>query len=264
MQLLQRKWRVVQAGAAHIAVFVATIPVWVFARRYGRAVQHNRLAAFANAVFVQHYGYVWFTAAHAGHVLLHTDQHNRIPSAAVARHALKYALVTACFVLVQRWCFGAPLVERINAASGGHCEPSPLPMAQCKRRADAVWVDGFDLLSHYYILVSLGLMLWDLRDARPVARAAVARVAQLVVVPLSTFLLAVWFVEFAVTSIFFHSVGERLAGLVAIPVVAGTLVLDYWIFRGDAGEDPPRDFARASSPRTNFCGDLLPEGPSAV
>lgn len=233
MELFPQNRLVAQACVVYVAVFLVTIPVWCFATNYKQVVQHNWLMAATNVVFVQHYGYVWFTAAYASHVFLYIDEQNRIPTSVVTQHGFKYALITVCFILVQRWCFGASIVERINVASGGHCNEPRLSMVQCKLDPNAIWVDGFDLLSHYYLLLSLSLMLWHNRGSMYTAAPYIgrgAKTAYLLLVPFCAFLLSVWFLEFCITSIFFHTVGERCAGLVAIPVVWAIIGAHHWLF----------------------------------
>lgn len=233
MDFFRQNRLVAHACVVYIAVFLLSIPVWYFAREYKNVVVGNSLMAGTNVVFVQSYGYVWFTAAYVSHVFLYINEQNRIPSPVMKQHGFKYLLVTLCYILVQRWCFGASIVERINVASGGHCDNPLWSMDQCKADPNAVWIDGFDLLSHYYILLSLSLMLWHNRESvRTMVPSTTvwAKTAYLMLVPFCQFLLSVWFLEFCITSIFFHTVGERFAGLIAIPLVWTVIGAHYYLF----------------------------------
>lgn len=237
MDLFRQDRLVRNASVVYVAVFIVSIPVWYYARAYRDVVLHNWLMAETNVVFVQLFGYVWFTAAYASHVFLYTDEQNRIPEAVLVQQAFKYALVTVCYILVQRWCFGAPIVERINVATGGSCDRPFLSMNQCKLDPEAVWVDGFDLLSHYYIILSLSLMLWHNRDSMHTMAPSTttwAKTADRLLKPFCGVLLAVWFLEFCITSTFFHTVGERFTGLVAIPVTWAVIGAHHCLFPSPA------------------------------
>lgn len=225
----------VLASLVYVAVFVVTIPVWWFALLAKHLIASNAFFSIVNSVFVQQYGYVWFTLAYMSHCFHFANHDNYVPVPVAARQLRRFLLNTGAWVVVNFWFFGPLVVERLNAATGGHCEENSVVVAigmhMCKDSTRYVWVDGFDLLGHYYFIVTLSLWLLHNRTNMPLAAerenvGSVSRSALSFVQMLSAWLLTVWFLEFCITSIFFHTVGERFAGLVSIPVVFGLLALD--------------------------------------
>lgn len=221
------------AALIYTGIFVITIPIWIFTRLEKHLVASNPFCAAVNTIFVQGLGYVWFTIAYTSHCFLFADDNDAVPTPIVALQLLKYFLNTLCWIVVNIWWFGPLIVERLNRATGGHCvgadlHPVDLGMQKCRHSAQNIWVDGFDLLGHYYFLLTLSLLLLHNRNNLPVVPGPETRSQRINAVlmfvrALSAWLLMVWFLEFCVTSLFFHTVGERLAGLVGIPVVFGVL-----------------------------------------
>lgn len=208
----------------YVAVYIATIPFWAVLLPYKDRVAHNGLCAAVNSLFIQHYGYVWFTLAYMGHIFLFVEPNGKITYPVLARQSTKYALSMLFTIAFNSWFFGLLIVERLNVATGGHCSVD-LGMDDCRRDPAAVWQDGFDLSGHYYFLLTLGLLLWDNHMNRPrrgdieTQTKRLVHALQTLLQLLSTALLVIWSLEFCVTSLFFHTVGERAAGLVAIPIV---------------------------------------------
>lgn len=231
---------VVRASLAYVAIFVVTIPIWWFALSKKLAVATNPLCAAVNSIFVQRYGYAWFTVAYMGHCFSFADAYDVVPTAVVACQGFKYLLNTFLWILVNFWFFGPLLVERLNVATGGHCgSKSPdltdLSMHQCRADPDAIWIDGFDLLGHYYFLLTASLLLLSNRSYMPTVserqnQGLRSRSVLSFVKMLTAWLLTVWVLEFCVTSMFFHTIGERFAGLVGIPVALIVLELNLRLF----------------------------------
>lgn len=229
------------ASLTYVFCFLVTIPMWWVMLLHKHVISSNPFFSAVNSVFVQQYGYVWFTLAYMGHCFNFADQNNQVPLHIALGQFLRYLLNTGAWIIVNFWCFGPLVVERLNRATGGHCEQSSIlvdvGMRKCKENPQYVWEDGFDLLGHYYFIVTLSLWILYNRASIPLAvsRENMGHVARLVlsfVRMLSAWLLTVWFLEFCVTSVFFHTIGERLAGLVSIPVVYGLLGIDKRMFSG--------------------------------
>lgn len=236
------------ASLIYAGIFVITIPIWILVLPEKRMISSNPFCEAVNSIFVQDLGYVWFTLAFTSHCFLFADANDVIPTPIVARQLLKYSLNTFCWVLVNIWCFGPLLVEKLNTATGGHCVGKNLQlvdmgMRKCRRSASNMWVDGFDLLGHYYFLLTLSLLLLHNRNNLPVLSDTATRSLRISAIlmfvrALSAWLLMVWFLEFCVTSMFFHTVGERMAGLVGIPVIFMVLYVEKKVYPEDeAGEN---------------------------
>lgn len=213
------------AAQFYVATYVVTIPAWYFAHHYKHVIAQNGFCAFANALFIQHFGYAWLTLTYAAHVLSTGDSADVIPTAVVGNAAVKLALNALFTILAEKWFFGPLLIERLNVATGGHCIGLALRMEECRNTEGVKWIDGFDLSGHYFFIITLSMLLLDtlpkVRDITsetPEIRGPKARRVYAVARPLIAFILTVWTLEFCVTSIFFHTVGEKAAGLVAIPI----------------------------------------------
>lgn len=227
------------ASLLYFGIFEITIPIWIFTQLKKHLVSSNPFLAAVNSIFVQDLGYVWFTLAFTSHCFLFADANDTIPTPTVVLQLLKYFLNTVCWIVVNIWWFGPLLVERLNRATGGHCIAKDLQivdlgMQRCRHSANNSWVDGFDLLGHYYFLLTLSLLLLHNRSNLPFVSGETRsqRIIDILmfVRALSAWLLMVWFLEFCVTSVFFHTVGERMAGLVGIPVVFGVLYVEKKIY----------------------------------
>lgn len=183
---------------------------------------------------------------------------------------------TIFLVFTNVWCFGPSIFERIDMLNGGHCEersgsewvgdysnmnpraaalsgsinpetertPSLTP-SQCLRDSNRYWVDGFDVSGHYYLIISMSLLLWDLliryhilnwrkREVVDLELQSIYSMAQQPATNITTVqllvmkrtvqvcsiaLLLIWYFEFAVTSLFFHTTLEKLWGLIFGAVV---------------------------------------------
>lgn len=208
----------VLVAALFVGIYVCTIPMWAVFHRHKGAISNSILFLLLNTVFVQQVGYVWFTAAFAWRTYLQAER---------VANCVTYALNTAIGVVFHVWCFGPLIVERLNVASGGHCligsEIMSISMHKCRSDPNAIWVDGFDLSGHYYFITTLCMLLVHncIGDAPAdnVHKAASALCAVLV---------AVWVFEFWITSLFFHTILERLTGLVGIPIAFGVICAGEW------------------------------------
>lgn len=230
----------VRAALVYVTAFILTIPIWWFALPKKNLIASNLFCAAVNSIFVQHLGYVWFTVAYVGHCFNFADASDVVPKRNVIRQLFKYSLNTGCWFLVNFWFLGPLLVERLNVATGGHCaskdlKPVSLGMQQCRNSTENVWLDGFDMLGHYYFLLTLSLLILhngihlpagsELKHQGPRSKAVLTFIRAL-----SAWLLTVWFLEYCVTSMFFHTVGERFAGLVGIPVAFAVIYIDQRVY----------------------------------
>ncbi|KAF5208731.1 putative FIT family protein [Clavispora lusitaniae] len=212
MELRNAAW----PSLVFVLVFLVTLPLGTFGRTHRQLITENVGLTSLNAIFVR-FGYWWFTAAYFG-LIISARRKLRSPFFA-------YALNSACAIVFQAWFFGPSIVERINRISGGHCvadngEKRRLTMRECLQCVNCSWIDGFDVSSHYYFLSSQFLLLWHVANCQaPSGRRTVLWI-------LSALLMTIWFTEFCITSVFFHTAGERLAGLTGIIVALVAIRVD--------------------------------------
>ncbi|TLS24933.1 hypothetical protein PpBr36_08894 [Pyricularia pennisetigena] len=117
-----------------------------------------------NVLFVKR-GWAWITGAFLTFLATHQGI---APTAAKARAAVRWALVTGWWVLVTQWCFGPPLIDRGFRYTGGKCEAAEAAVRQdgvagsaatdvfsaaACRAAGGRWRGGHDISGHVFLLV---------------------------------------------------------------------------------------------------------------
>lgn len=166
---------------------------------------------------------------------------------------LRWLVATFWWVLFTQWCFGLPIMDKVFLWTGGKCaniagdriaslafvqlvsqlveeafyESTQISSSTC-RRLRGTWEGGHDPLGHVFLLVHSSLYLFHeiqtswpgwlnlmarLRSSR--ARggvvATVLDTPSLVVV----WLLAMWWFMLLMTNMYFHSLAEKIMGLLA-------------------------------------------------
>ncbi|KAI1104207.1 inositol phospholipid synthesis and fat-storage-inducing TM-domain-containing protein [Jackrogersella minutella] len=114
-----------------------------------------------NVLFVKR-GWAWISAAFA----LFAATHPALRSGATrAAAVVRWALVTAWWVLVTQWCFGPPIIDRGFRFTGGRCDVAreavvggtadaeDLFTAVACRAAGGRWSGGHDISGHVFLLV---------------------------------------------------------------------------------------------------------------
>ncbi|KAI1376726.1 inositol phospholipid synthesis and fat-storage-inducing TM-domain-containing protein [Hypoxylon crocopeplum] len=139
------------AGHAHIA---AQAPSY-FARKDN----------VFNTLFVKR-GWAWISLAFAAYAASHPALGSNTPtSTRRVKAVVRWALVTAWWVLVTQWCFGPALIDRGFRFTGGRCEVAQeavvegsadagevFTAAAC-RAAGGRWSGGHDISGHVFLLV---------------------------------------------------------------------------------------------------------------
>ncbi len=132
-----------------------------------------------NVYFVKR-GWGWTTAALLAFVLAHPA----IASPrARAQAAARWAAVTAWWVLIVQWCFGAPIIDRGFRWTGGQCDVAELGVvagtadvaealtAVACKASGGQWRGGHDISGHVFLL-TLGSALLMNEVLWPLARWA--------------------------------------------------------------------------------------------
>lgn len=122
-----------------------------------------------NVYFVKR-GWGWTTAAVLAFVLTHPAVGT---PRAKARAVARWAAVTAWWILVVQWCFGAPMIDRGFLWTGGQCDLAELGVvtgtADAKAALTAVacrasggkWRGGHDISGHVFLLTLGSAMLMN-------------------------------------------------------------------------------------------------------
>lgn len=224
-------------GPGHLVLlfagtFLVTVPLSVLCKNYADSVSSSAFLQAANTVFISRFGSLWLAAAYWG-VLVSTRVLCRYKNLMVNGTA-KFCIQILLLLMCNWWFFGLPIFERLNVATGGHCD-SPVSVqtvSSCKKALSA-WIDGFDLSGHYFFLTTLCILVahaceirWKsghLKSARSTSRI------DKLLRSLAVSVIAVWYLEFLVTSLFYHTTLEKLAGLAAMSIVFLCLKLpDKW------------------------------------
>lgn len=136
-----------------------------------------------NLYFVK-IGWFWSTAALALFLMTHPSLGpplRPLPTPRRLRALLRYAAVTAVWVFVTQWCFGAPLIDRGFLITGGTCrvvlEAADAPAAAARQALDVSrsrelvtaaacrlaggrWLGGHDVSGHVFLLILGSALLW--------------------------------------------------------------------------------------------------------
>lgn len=238
-------WRLTQLSAAiYPWTFVLSWLLYFFLHRFKQYIANNLVLSFLNDVFVQRLGYPLFTIAYLSHAVYCVGDVDN-PRGRLVLLAFKFCIITLAGVIFHGSFISFLLVELVNKATGGHCEgpPEHVSMNQCLANANQVWVDGFDISSHYYFLLSLLVMLLNnafLYYTRPSdieeqheTPPDVIQKARKAVAYLSGFFLVIWYFEFVITSIFFHTIVEKFFGLIGVPMALVTIHISDKVFKLD-------------------------------
>ncbi len=126
-----------------------------------------------NVVFVKR-GWAWITGAFVLFLLTHPAL---APARMKAQAGVRWALVTASWILVTQWCFGPPIIDRSFRYTGGKCDAveqrvaaadgpgdvaaSELWTAVACKSAGRRWSGGHDISGHVFMLVLGSFFLWQ-------------------------------------------------------------------------------------------------------
>lgn len=235
------KWAWAYVVSLYWMTLLVSMPVSGFFHKYHSYISHNMFLYYLNRIFIEEYGYVIFSVGYLSFAARFAGNRREL-----SVHARKYALLTVAWAAFNVWCFGAPVFERVNVLTGGHCEirgiaDGALSMSQCARAVDGVWVDGFDPSGHLYFMSTVSWALW--REVMHLGHIHIDWEAQLVSYSLvpdlmtnshskitstaSLVLIFGWYFEYCITCLFFHTIPEKIVGLlVSSAVMAAYCYLD--------------------------------------
>ncbi|CAN6653653.1 hypothetical protein TRVA0_026S01904 [Trichomonascus vanleenenianus] len=169
-----------------------------------------------NVLFVRQ-AWLWTTMAFAVHsAYAASREHGRLRFAVLRQEALRYVLATVWWLLFAQWFFGMPLMDRIFVLTGGYCDGvdgieagTPMSSAACRSQG-GIWTGGYDPSGHSFLLPHSSLFLWF--EILPTLRSIARPLPFAIKTVLS--LIALWWWMLLMTSIYFHSFTEKMAGLI--------------------------------------------------
>lgn len=235
---------VLKAALIYPIIFLSTIPLWLIGHRYKDYVSQNKPLQFMNMLFVD-WGPLWFSVAYLGQLTNLTGGNRIIKSQPAVRLILRYVAFVFITLVFHGGVLGVLIVEVVNSATGGHCAGAELAMQACKKNINSKWVDGFDISSHYFALLSQSLLLFhailvsyrengsgsgETASINPVWRRKILNLAVKIFARVLAVLLSIWTMEFCITSVFFHTITERLIGLFGVPAALAVVKLDDRFF----------------------------------
>lgn len=161
---------------------------------------------FFNQLFVKR-GWLWFTVCFVAAAFRQKRPHWK-------HIALRYVVATLWWIAFAVWLFGPPIMDRIFLWTGGQCSvDAVLTTSKACRSSGGVWSGGHDPSGHVFILVHSSLVL--MMELLPGIKAEGGSLSHTSLGErLSLALLILWAWMLLMTSVYFHSILEKLSGLV--------------------------------------------------
>ncbi|KAK6887634.1 Acyl-coenzyme A diphosphatase YFT2 [Candida tropicalis] len=226
-------------------VYVCSIPLTLLLKRYNGTIAHTFPVNFIESYIVSNHGYMWFTGLYW--ILAITLGYLPTKDTVILTRYTKIYLINTLWILILlEWFFGSPIFERISVFAGATCSvPGIFREYECKDNGGE-WNDPFDSSSHYTFLISSSLLVWylivthvswvtdylsshvpDLEvgiSYSPVEEtqskvSSAYKTVRTIVEIVAVVLLGIWFISYLTTSIFFHTIPEKLVGLICGLVV---------------------------------------------
>ncbi|CCG23214.1 hypothetical protein CORT_0D03740 [Candida orthopsilosis Co 90-125] len=230
-------------------VYVISIPLALAFKRYNSYIGELWFVQFLELYIVRKYMFHWFSVIYVANLVEYENGRVSFPlKDPWTVDAIKVYLCNLIWLtILLEWCFGSPIFERISVATGAYCTvPEIYREYQCEKSGGS-WVNAFDSSSHYTMLISNSLLTWRLilphiTSVLPsyISRASVivegdieagsaqssisiedvtsrigtsSSIFKKVAVLISLLFLTLWFISFCVTSVFYHTIPEKLVGL---------------------------------------------------
>ncbi|CAH6719246.1 hypothetical protein CLIB1444_02S04170 [[Candida] jaroonii] len=227
----------------YVTTYISSIPWNFLLHRFNKEVSNNWFNSLINSIFVEDYGYVWFSLTFLAYGMkpdfqFKMDQNNI--------KLIKIYVSNVVFgIFINYWFFGPSIVERIDTYKGGYCElvSRALSHGSCNAQS-GVWHSVFDASGHYYLIISMSLLLWDrylqaIVDDEVINDNSIINLEEGFTLPepidpmfikfriflhiFTISLISIWYFEFIITSLFFHTPFEKLVGLMfgmVVPLIA--------------------------------------------
>lgn len=187
------------------------------------------------------------------------------PTVISFRQLIKYVSLFAWIIILKVWFFGNCIFDRIRKITGDHCEfdkdssfYGTRPNFETCMKQGGEWANNLRLSGHMLVIGSFAYMLYyeclnfykiykfNNINQRNQSFAITNRFASLLLT-LSLSLICIWILLFIITSIFFHTVFEKIVGL------SCAIVIPYFIFV----------YPRTKQKFSSFSIPLIPSSSSA-
>ncbi|KAI5958787.1 hypothetical protein KGF57_002221 [Candida theae] len=230
--------------------YVVSIPLTLAFKRYNSYIGELWFVQFLERYIVRKYMFYWFSVIYAANLIQVENGRISLPIKDLwVIGAMKVYLCNLLWLtILLEWFFGSPIFERISVATGAHCTtPDIYREYQCEK-AGGTWINAFDSSSHYTMLISNSLLIWrlilpyvgtvlsktglgtemvvendlesgpsqssvgiDEGGSRLKAGSSFTKKAVLLI---SLLFITLWFISFCITSVFYHTIPEKLVGLI--------------------------------------------------
>lgn len=219
-----------QLVALYVITYMVSIPWTFLTLKYSSYVSNSGFMTAMNYYFVRQYGYGWFVVVYFALIgcnikmraLTDPERSEAVNKTLWKRKGINFLINAVFGIMTNYWFFGRSIFERFDVISGGHCASDP---AAWRISCENHWIEKFDASGHYYILLSMSFLIWDLLLGEDFHFwTSLLLVRNLTIDKLTSWLiagtnivalvlLAIWYFEYVVTSLFFHTVLEKFVGL---------------------------------------------------
>lgn len=234
-------WRIVYW--IYPLTFITSIPLTLLFKRHHVQISQLFFVRFLEKFIVRKVGYVWFTLIFWIQILPYYTT-KTLDRKVVINFTRIYAANTIVIILLLDWFFGSPIFERISVASGAYCTNESFNREYPCEAAGGEWINPFDSSSHYTFLISSSLLVWyllvkylafphrlwtetlppvieiDLENTYPrISHSSTGENAiidsplRLGIIGIVLMFIFFWYCLFLITSIFFHTIPEKIVGL---------------------------------------------------
>lgn len=196
----------------YVLTYVFSIPLTQIVLKYSEYVTESRINQAIDIIFV-YGGYIWFS-------IVFLKAPPQIPQPNKRLSIAMIYLVNTVFVVISFWWFFGPSIfGRIDIFAGGYCADGDIAYNECKN-----WIKKFDVSAHYFMIISMSLLLWyriKTTENGFLSPGHNNKATDLWLLSCWT-LLGVWYFEYLITSLFFHTILEKLVGMlfgVTVPLI---------------------------------------------
>ncbi|KAI5954525.1 hypothetical protein KGF54_002300 [Candida jiufengensis] len=215
--------------------YIISIPLTYFLQRYSGKISEIWSVKFLENYIVRNYIILWFTILYFGNLL--NFQNSQVSISFHDPKTVKsikiYFLNIIWLTILLEWFFGSPIFERVSIALGAYCTKSEFNKEYKCEQNGGKWINLFDSSSHYTMLISNSLLIWylvipyisrhmfkniklDLEQAGLQQEPTIEEQPEklkTILVYLSLLFIVLWYISFCITSLFFHTITEKLVGL---------------------------------------------------
>lgn len=175
--------------------FLVSIPFHAHVHKHADLISNSTILLFTNNLMV-YQGYIIFAVLYACFSYCNKSQYKL--------YLAKFISLSILSTFLHIWWFGTSIFERINISTGGHCDNILLSMTQCAKE-NLLWTNGFDASGHFFVLsIYIIVTLQEIYKLNDTSKNLLIA---------STVCVALWYFEFTITALFFHTTLEKIVGL---------------------------------------------------